>query len=467
MIMFSTWPSGWASYPGRFRVMLAPSCSLPHVPLDLDAESLLDPEIRPWLAFAVQKCRELKTLAALATTGKGGDALEQDRIAGRARRASTRSVNLAVRQRAQAMTPDMQTRRSPYVKRRMCQGKVLDVPLLPTTTIGSVPQTRAVREARRRHRTGQVSTHEYEQVMRDVIEEIVHSQEQLGLDVLVHGEPERNDMVEYFAERLEGFWVTQHGWVQSYGSRCAKPPILFGDVSRPRPITVEWARFAQSLTTKPLKGILTGPVTILQWSYARDDLPRKEVCRQLALAIRDEVADLEVAGIKIIQVDEPALREGLPLRRDEQEAYLRWATEAFRLATSVVKDGTQIHTHMCYGDFNNIAEWIAALDADVISLEASRSRMEIIPALRELGHPNEIGLGVWDIHSPRVPPAEEMSNLLRQALEVVPAERLWVNPDCGLKTRSWCETIASLEGLVWAANTVRRELQGLASPPAQ
>ncbi len=440
---------------GPERLLLASSCSLLHVPLDLEPEAGLDPELRSWLAFARQKCAEVRLLADAAAGRADETALAENRRARETRRASPRVTDPAVRARLAAVTPEMEKRASPFAVRQAKQKSRFNLPLLPTTTIGSFPQTPAIRSARRRFKSGESDEAEYRAAMQGFIREAVTRQEELGLDVLVHGEPERNDMVEYFGEQLSGFAFTANGWVQSYGSRCVKPPLVYGDVSRPRPMTVDWLTYAQSLTAKPMKGMLTGPVTILEWSFVRDDQPRRETCRQLALAVRDEVLDLERAGLRMIQIDEAALREGLPLRRQEWDNYLSWAVGAFRLATAGVADATQIHTHMCYSEFNEIAEWIARLDADVISIEASRSKMELLEAFRRFAYPNEIGPGVYDIHSPRVPPAAEMVDLLERALRVVPAERLWVNPDCGLKTRAWPETLAALANLVEAARTVR------------
>jgi 5-methyltetrahydropteroyltriglutamate--homocysteine methyltransferase len=352
----------------------------------------------------------------------------------------------------------MRRRGSPFAQRRPRQQQALGLPLLPSTTIGSFPQTGEVRKARSARKRGEWSAARYEQFCRRQIDEAVRFQEEIGLDVLVHGEFERNDMVEYFGEQLEGFAFTANGWVQSYGTRCVKPPLIYGDVSRPRPMTVEWSRYAQSLTSRPMKGMLTGPVTILQWSFVRDDQPRRDTAFQIALAIRDEVADLEAAGIRVIQIDEPALREGLPLARSERAAYLRWAVDAFRLAACGVADRTQIHTHMCYGDFDDILDAITELDADVISIEASRSDMELLEAFRQFRYPNDIGPGVYDIHSPRVPEVDEIAGRLRNALLRLRPEQLWVNPDCGLKTRGWPEVRAALRNMVAAARRVRAEL---------
>ncbi|MGE4553671.1 MAG: 5-methyltetrahydropteroyltriglutamate--homocysteine S-methyltransferase [Desulfovibrionaceae bacterium] len=443
---------------GPERVMAASSCSLLHCPMDLDLETELAPELKSWLAFAVQKCREVRLLADLAEgRADPGEAAEAAAAAAarRSRRVSPRVCNPAVRERAAAVDEPMLRRASPYPERKRAQAG-LGLPELPTTTIGSFPQTAAIRAARRRLRTGELDRAGYEAFLRDEIRHVVAVQESLGLDVLVHGEAERNDMVEYFGQQLEGFAFTRQGWVQSYGSRCVKPPILYGDVRRPGPMTVDWLTFAQSLTRKPMKGMLTGPVTILCWSFVRDDQPRAETARQIALAIRDEVADLEAAGLRIIQIDEAAFSEGMPLKRRHRPEYLRWAVEGFRLATSGVGDATQIHSHMCYSEFNGIVDAIAAMDADVISIESSRSGMVLLDAFRDFAYPNEIGPGVWDIHSPRVPSEAEMAGLLQRALARIPRERLWVNPDCGLKTRDWPEVLASLRNMVAAAHRLRR-----------
>ena len=441
---------------GPERVLLAPSCSLLHVPVDLEAETALDPEIRSWMAFAVQKCAEVRLLAdALAGRDTGPKLAENANILAR-RAASPRAKNPAVRNRTNAVTPAMAKRASPYPVRNQVQRARLGLPELPTTTIGSFPQTPEVRSARARFRSGALDKTGYETALRGFVDRALASQEAAGVDVLVHGEPERNDMVEYFGEQLDGFCFTKNGWVQSYGTRCVKPPVIYGDVSRPGPMTVAWHAYAQSRAVKPVKGMLTGPVTILCWSFVRDDLPRAETCRQIALAIRDEVADLEASGAAIIQIDEPALREGMPLARDHWPAYLSWAVECFRLATSGVADPTQIHTHMCYSEFNEILEWIAAMDADVLSIEASRSGMELLEAFARFDYPNEVGPGVWDIHSPRVPGVDEMVGLLEKALAVIPRHRLWVNPDCGLKTRDWPETESSLKHMVKAARIMRK-----------
>ena len=444
---------------GSERLLIAPSCSLLHVPVDLDDETALDPEIKGWLAFAKQKCAEVRLLADALAAGAGGAGLAGFASARTGRLESAKAVNPAVRARAAAVTPGMARRASAFPGRAALQRERFHLPDLPTTTIGSFPQTKEVRQARARYRAGSLDEAGYKAAMREYIAHCIAVQDGLGVDVLVHGEPERNDMVEYFGEQLEGFCFTRAGWVQSYGTRCVKPPVIHGDVSRPGPMTVQWAGLAQSMAAKPVKGMLTGPVTILCWSFVRDDLPRSEVCRQIALAIRDEVADLEAAGIGIIQIDEPALREGMPLARDAWDEYLAWAVQCFRLASSGVRDETQIHTHMCYCEFNEIMAWIAAMDADVISLEASRSGMELLQAFGGLRYPNGIGPGVWDIHSPRVPSVDEMAGLLKKALEVVDRDKLWVNPDCGLKTRDWPEVLRTLENMVAAARRVREETQ--------
>ncbi len=439
------------------QLWVAPSCSLLHVPVDLDQEEQLDSEIRSWLAFARQKLEETALLgkALTGTTPELEQRLEESAGALRARASSARIHKAAVKQRVAAITAAQLERGSRYAQRAAAQRRWLKLPLFPTTTIGSFPQTAEIRSARAQWRAGTLSQAEYTQRMHAEIAEAVRRQEALGLDVLAHGEAERNDMVEYFGEQFEGFAFTQYGWVQSYGSRCVKPPLIYGDISRPRPMTVEWTCYAQSLTQKPMKGMLTGPVTILQWSFVRDDQPGSDTCRQIALALRDEVLDLETAGIRVIQIDEPALREGLPLRQAEWPRYLDWAVQCFKLTAGGVADSTQIHTHMCYAEFNDIIESIAALDADVITLETSRSQMELLEAFRSFAYPNEIGPGVYDIHSPRVPDAAEMITLLQKAQRLIPAERLWVNPDCGLKTRSWREVEAALAAMVTAAQRLR------------
>ena len=441
---------------GVDRVWIAPSCSLLHAPVDLDRERGLDDELRSWLAFAVQKLGELRLLAdaasALTPAGNGFDAA---RAARATRQQSPRVHDRAVRARAGQVTDAMRHRASPFPVRIAAQHARLGLPILPTTTIGSFPQTGDVRGARAAWRTGKLDDAAYQAFLREETARCIRAQEQLGLDMLVHGEFERTDMVEHFGQLLAGFAFTEQGWVQSYGSRCVKPPILFGDVSRPAAMTVGWASYAQSLTARPVKGMLTGPVTILQWSFVRDDQPRSQTTQQIALALRDEVADLEAAGIAAIQVDEPAIREGLPLRKRDHASYLRWAVDAFRLATSSVADDTQIHTHMCYSEFGDILGAIGELDADVLSIETSRSRMELFTDFRRVGYPNDVGPGVYDIHSPRVPTTAELHELLARAAAVVPIERLWVNPDCGLKTRGWPEVEQALARMVAAAKQMR------------
>ncbi len=442
---------------GQERVIVGPSSSLIHVPVDLGLENRLDKDLIAWLSFAKQKIRDIALITRAVREGRQAvqDHLEENRHVMEQRRTSTRIHNDAVRSRSATVTPEMYSRTSPYPERRKRQKAGLRMPSLPTTTIGSFPQTAEVRAARAEYKAGHRTLGSYEKFLRGEVEKTIRFQEKIGLDLLVHGEPERNDMVEYFGEQLEGFAFTRFGWVQSYGSRCVKPPIIFGDVERPEPMTVEWSRFAQSLTDKPVKGMLTGPVTILQWSFVRDDQARSETCKQLALVIRDEVRDLEEAGIRVIQIDEPALREGLPIRKEDRANYMRWAVDCFRLSSSGVRDETQIQTHMCYSEFNEILEGVAAMDADVILIEATRSRMELLDAFKRFQYPNEIGPGIYDIHSPRVPSGEEMEELLRKALEVIPQERLWVNPDCGLKTRKWEEVEPSLTRMVSVARKLR------------
>ncbi|MCP9464329.1 MAG: 5-methyltetrahydropteroyltriglutamate--homocysteine S-methyltransferase [Nitrospira sp.] len=444
---------------GADRVLVAPSCSLLHVPVDVRQERKIAGGVRSWLAFAEQKLAEVRALAnAAESASPTGFLFEESRRVKVERATSPLARNSIVRDRLRAVTDSMMRRHSPYPVRAAKQKARFNLPPFPTTTIGSFPQTEAVRAARAAWRIGRMTQAEYEAFLKDEIRRCIQKQEAVGLDVLVHGEFERTDMVEYFGEQLDGFIITEQGWVQSYGSRCVKPPVIVGDVARPRPMTAEWAKYAQSLTSRPVKGMLTGPVTILQWSFVRDDQPREATCRQIALALRDEVLDLERAGIAMIQVDEPAFREGLPLRRREWHGYLRWAVESFRLATAGVRDETQIHTHMCYSEFGDILDAIADLDADVISIETSRSKMELLGDFVRFHYPNEVGPGVYDIHSPRVPAKEEMADLLLKASRVVPAERLWVNPDCGLKTRGWPEVEAALTNMVEAARHVRRQL---------
>jgi 5-methyltetrahydropteroyltriglutamate--homocysteine methyltransferase len=440
------------------RLWVAPSCSLLHSPVDLEREDQLDGELKSWLAFAVQKCREVALLAKGVNEPEHPAvqaALTESRAVQASRAASPRIHKPQVRDRLAAIKPRHSQRHSPFAERSALQRARLQLPLFPTTTIGSFPQTPAIRLARQAYKQGKLSLTDYTEAMHAEIRHAVAVQEQLGLDVLVHGEAERNDMVEYFAEQLDGYAFTRFGWVQSYGSRCVKPAVIYGDLSRPAPMTVEWIRYAQQQTAKVMKGMLTGPVTMLMWSFPREDVSREIQARQLALAIRDEVCDLEAAGIRIVQIDEAAFREGLPLRRTAWKAYLEWAVDAFRLCASGVRDETQIHTHMCYSEFNDVIEAIAAMDADVITIETSRSQMELLEAFRDFHYPNDIGPGVFDIHSPRVPDTAEMIQLLQQAVKRIPAERLWVNPDCGLKTRAWPETEAALINMVAAARQLR------------
>ncbi|MDD5087335.1 MAG: 5-methyltetrahydropteroyltriglutamate--homocysteine S-methyltransferase [bacterium] len=442
---------------GKDRIFVAPSCALLHTPVDLELERDLDDELRSWLAFAVQKTREVVTLTRALNEGEHAvaDALAANRAAAAARRVSRRIHNPTVKQRVEKITPEMLEREAPFSLRRRAQQSALNLPELPTTTIGSFPQTKEIRSARADFLAGRMKSAEYESMLKREMEQVVRFQEEIDLDVLVHGESERSDMVEYFGERLDGFAFTRNGWVQSYGSRCVRPPIIFGDVARPRPMTVDWTTFAQSLTKRPMKGMLTGPVTILQWSFVRDDQLRKITCEQIALAIRDEVLNLEAAGIGVIQIDEPAIREGLPLRRDRWNDYLTWAVDSFRLSAAGARSATQIHTHMCYSEFNDMLAAIARMDADVISIESSRSKMELLRAFRDYQYPNDVGPGVYDIHSPLVPSVEDMEELLRLALQVIPRERLWVNPDCGLKTRAWKEVRPALKNMVEAARRLR------------
>lgn len=439
------------------RLWIAPSCSLLHVPVNVQSETGLDAELKSWLSFAVQKLDELKLLQGLldGTLDEAGQqAVQAQQAALRARRESRRTHNPAV-QAQMAKIDQFKRQRTPFAQRIQAQRNKLNLPAFPTTTIGSFPQTTEIRTARRDWRGGALSDAAYEKAMQAEIEQVIRFQERVGLDVLVHGEAERNDMVEYFGELLGGFAFTQNGWVQSYGSRCVKPPIIFGDVLRLAPMSVAWSSYAQSLTERPVKGMLTGPVTMLQWSFVRDDQSRADTCRQLALALRDEVSDLEQAGIRIIQLDEPAFREGLPLRQGDWQAYLDWAVDCFRLTTSAVSDETQIHTHMCYSEFNDIMQSIADMDADVITIETSRSNMLLLDAFENFEYPNHIGPGVYDIHSPNVPDKDWMVRLIGEAAKRLPADRLWVNPDCGLKTRGWAETEASLLAMVEAATALR------------
>ena len=454
---------------GKDRILIAPSCSLIHSPCDLDLETndkTLTPEIKQWLAFAKQKIEEIVILRNLASgeiTENDQAHYEENILTNENRKTSKLIHNDEVKNRVASITKGDDQRRNLFAIRRFKQIEALKLPLFPTTTIGSFPQTAEVRSWRAKFKKGELSQQQYDDLLQKETEETIRFQEETGIDVLVHGEFERNDMVEYFGEQLDGFTFTKNGWVQSYGSRCVKPPVIYGDVSRPNPMTVKWAEFAQSLTPKWVKGMLTGPVTILQWSFVRNDQSRSETCTQIALAIRDEVVDLEKAGIKIIQIDEPAIREGLPLRKEEWANYLDWAIKAFRISASGVKDDTQIHTHMCYSEFNDIIQNIADMDADVITIECSRSQMELLDVFADFKYPNEIGPGVYDIHSPRVPSRNEMVQLLKKASAVVPVEQLWVNPDCGLKTRHWDETKKALIEMVAAAQQMRVAVENIAT----
>ncbi len=442
---------------GEDKLMIASSCSLLHSPVDLEFETELPLELRDWMAFAVQKCEELAVLRDAVNGCDVSSRLTANADSMAAREKSSLRVNLDVRAAAAGITPQMMQRESPFEKRIEEQKAWLKLPVFPTTTIGSFPQTTEIRKTRLDFKKGNIDKAQYEEAMQQEIRHVVDEQDKLGLDVYVHGEPERNDMVEYFGQQMNGFCFTKNGWVQSYGSRCVKPPIIYGDVSRPEAMTVDWIKYAQENSSKPMKGMLTGPVTILCWSFERDDLSREDICRQIALAIREEVLDLEAAGIKIIQIDEAALREGMPLRASQRDEYLQWAVDCFRITSSGVGDDTQIHSHMCYSEFNTIAKWIAKMDADVISIEASRSGMDLLQAFKDFEYPNDIGPGVYDIHSPRVPSEEEIYELLKKAVKVIKPARLWVNPDCGLKTRDWPETRASLVNMVAAAKKLRQE----------
>ncbi|MVZ62426.1 5-methyltetrahydropteroyltriglutamate--homocysteine S-methyltransferase [Sphingobacterium humi] len=448
---------------GKDRVWIAPSSSLLHVPFDLDNENneeSLPAEVKNWLAFAKQKLAEVKDLAVLAegeVDATTAERYEANKAAAESRRTSPLIHRPEVKERVNNITDDDAKRTSTFNDRKAAQQAKFNLPAFATTTIGSFPQTKDVRKWRADLKKGAISQAEYDKEIAEETERTIRLQEQLDIDVLVHGEFERNDMVEYFGEQLAGYAFTQNGWVQSYGSRCVKPPVIYGDVYRPEDMTVRWSSYAQSLTNRPVKGMLTGPVTILQWSFVRNDQPRSTTTYQIALAILDEVQALEKAGIKIIQIDEPAIREGLPLRKADQQNYLDWAVRSFRVSSSNVDDDTQIHTHMCYSEFNDIIQDIAAMDADVITIETSRSQMELLDAFADFKYPNDIGPGVYDIHSPRVPSTEEMVHLLRKAKAVVPSEQLWVNPDCGLKTRAWPETKAALESMVEAAKILRAE----------
>ncbi len=455
----SSWFERLQPLVGSRPLWIGTSCSLLHSPIDLSVETRLDEEVKSWFAFALQKCAEVALLSAALNAPGAAKQAELDAYSApiRARRQSSRVHNAQVGQRLAAITAQDSERQSSYAERAQAQRERFNLPAWPTTTIGSFPQTTEIRGLRLDFKQGRLDGNNYRTSISEHIKQAITEQERLGLDVLVHGEAERNDMVEYFGENLDGFVFTQNGWVQSYGSRCVKPPVIIGDISRPEAITVEWAKYAQSLTDKPVKGMLTGPVTILCWSFPREDVTREVIAKQIALALRDEVEDLEKAGIGIIQIDEPALREGLPLRQSDWAAYLNWAVDAFKLNAAVAQDDTQIHTHMCYCEFNDIMDSIAALDADVITIETSRSDMDLLEAFKEFEYPNEIGPGVYDIHSPNVPSVEWIEALLRKAAQNIPAERLWVNPDCGLKTRGWPETRQSLANMVLAAQRLREQ----------
>ncbi len=439
------------------KLWLAPSCSLLHVPIELKDETKIDPEISSWMAFAIEKIQELNILSLALTKGREyvKDALTTNRVAIDNRKNSNKAHNPDLQQRLNEISDDMTKRKSSHKQRAALHKQRLNLPLFPTTTIGSFPQTSEIRKTRNDYRSGEITRTAYEKFIQDTIEYLIREQEAYDLDVLVHGEPERNDMVEYFSEHLEGCLSTQAGWVQSYGSRCVKPPIIYGDIERPKAMTVDWINYAQSLTDKPVKGMLTGPTTILNWSFVRDDQPLADTCIQLALAIRDEVLDLEKSGINIIQIDEAALREGLPLRKEDWEDYLSWAIKSFRLAANGVSDETQIHTHMCYSEFNDIIHAIADMDADVITIENSRSDMELLEAFVDFDYPNQIGPGVYDIHSPNVPEIQNIIDSMKKATQHIPIENLWLNPDCGLKTRSWEEVKPALMNMVEAGKQLR------------
>lgn len=441
---------------GSDRVIIAPSCSLLHCPIDLDLETAIDPEIKNWMAFASQKLTEVKEIHSIAEGNR--NLLAANKAAIESRQSSEKVHKQVVKNRIAAITEADANRKSAFPVRQRLHQERFNFPSFPTTTIGSFPQTDDIRKLRSRFKKGELNLEQYEQAIEQATIDNIRWQEEIGLDVLVHGEFERNDMVEYFGEQLDGFLFTKNGWVQSYGSRCVKPPVIYGDISREKDMTVRWSTFAAAQTNKPMKGMLTGPVTILQWSFVRDDQSRETTTNQIAFAIRDEVLALENAGIAIVQIDEAAIREGLPLRKAKHPHYLDWAVKAFRISASGVQDQTQIHTHMCYSEFNNIIEHIAAMDADVITIETSRSQMELLEAFASFEYPNEIGPGVYDIHSPRVPSTEEMAFLLTKAAELLPARNLWVNPDCGLKTRKWPETKASIENMVKAAKQVREQI---------
>lgn len=441
---------------GRSRVMVAPSCSLLHTPFDLDQETEIDPQIKNWMAFAKQKLQEVNALCQIIDGNN--ELLETNRRVFESRNSSTLIHDVAVKERAAALNGGHAERNRPFKERQVIQQNRFKLPVFPTTTIGSFPQTDEIRQLRAKLKKKEITLNQYEEAIKEATIAVIKWQEEIGVDVLVHGEFERNDMVEYFGEQLNGFLFTKNGWVQSYGSRCVKPPVIYGDVSRPADMTVSWTKFAQQQTDLPVKGMLTGPITILQWSFVRNDQSREETANQIALAIRNEVSALEQAGIGIIQIDEPAIREGLPLRRAQWNSYLQWAVKAFRIASVGVSDETQIHTHMCYSEFNDIMPAIAAMDADVITIETSRSQMELLEAFANFHYPNEIGPGVYDIHSPRIPSIAEMVQLLEKAAELLPAQNIWVNPDCGLKTRKWPETKAALQNMVKAAALAREKI---------
>ncbi|WP_407488754.1 5-methyltetrahydropteroyltriglutamate--homocysteine S-methyltransferase [Elizabethkingia anophelis] len=452
---------------GEERILIAPSSSLLHVPYDLDLETKeesLPAEIKQWMAYAKQKIKEVALLRDLSSENPSAESLVafgENKKAIENKRISTLIHDAKVQQQMDALDAVPVSRQSAFAQRKVQQQEILKLPLFPTTTIGSFPQTKEVRSWRAQFKKGEISAERYTDLLKEETKNTIQRQEKIGIDVLVHGEFERNDMVEYFGEQLKGFAFTENGWVQSYGSRCVKPPVIYGDVSRPEPLTVFWSQYAQSLTSKWVKGMLTGPVTILQWSFVRNDQSRKDTANQIALAIRDEVLDLEKAGIRIIQIDEPAIREGLPLRKKDAAAYLKWAVLAFRISASSVKDDTQIHTHMCYSEFNDIINHIADMDADVITIECSRSQMELLDAFADFEYPNDIGPGVYDIHAPRVPSKEEMVKLLEKAAKVIPSSQLWVNPDCGLKTRGWDETEKALIEMVNAAKEMQKEFASI------
>ncbi|MDV2447456.1 5-methyltetrahydropteroyltriglutamate--homocysteine S-methyltransferase [Elizabethkingia anophelis] len=452
---------------GEERILIAPSSSLLHVPYDLDLETKeesLPAEIKQWMAYAKQKIKEVALLRDLSSENPSAEnlvAFGENKKAIENKRISTLIHDAKVQQQMNALDTVPVSRESAFAQRKVQQQEILKLPLFPTTTIGSFPQTKEVRSWRAQFKKGEISAERYTDLLKEETKNTIQRQEKIGIDVLVHGEFERNDMVEYFGEQLKGFAFTENGWVQSYGSRCVKPPVIYGDVSRPDPLTVFWSQYAQSLTSKWVKGMLTGPVTILQWSFVRNDQSRKDTANQIALAIRDEVLDLEKAGIRIIQIDEPAIREGLPLRKKDAAAYLKWAVLAFRISASSVKDDTQIHTHMCYSEFNDIINHIADMDADVITIECSRSQMELLDAFADFEYPNDIGPGVYDIHAPRVPSKEEMVKLLEKAAKVIPSSQLWVNPDCGLKTRGWDETEKALIEMVNAAKEMQKEFASI------